>query len=70
MPSPHAFIVRLPSGTEYWYAEEIPAVGETVSHFGNRYLVLSAAPSDDDRIVITLADEETTVDSVAGSPLT
>ena len=69
MPSPHALIARLPSGTEYWYAEVVPEVGEIVTHFGTRYLVLSAEPSEDDRIVITLADEEITTDSVASSPL-
>ncbi|TML22188.1 MAG: hypothetical protein E6G11_05595 [Actinobacteria bacterium] len=70
MPAPHALIVRLPSGTEYWYAEEVPEVGEIVSHFGTRYLVLSAEPSENERIVITLAAEvDITADPVASSPL-
>ena len=70
MPSQHALIVRLPSGTEYWYAEEVPVVGEKVSHYGQRYVVLAAEPIEDERIVITLADEEVTADPITQSPLT
>lgn len=69
MPSPHSLIVRLPSGTEYWYVEEVPPVGEIVTHYGKRYVVLSAEPDEDDRIVITLAEDEITADPIAGSPL-
>ena len=70
MSSPHALIVRLPSGTEYWYAQEVPAVGEVVAHFGTRYVVVSADPSDDERVVITLEEDEVTADPPAKSPLT
>ena len=70
MPAPYALIVRLPSGTEYWYAQDVPEVGEIVSHFGTRYLVLSCDPSDDDRVVVTLAEEAVTAAQIASSPLT
>lgn len=70
MSSPYALIVRLPSGTEYWYAQEVPAVGEIVSHFGTRYFVLSCESSDDERVVVTLAEEEVTAGEIASSPLT
>jgi hypothetical protein len=69
MTSTNSLIVRLPSGTEYWYAAEVPGVGETVSRFGRSYIVLSVAPSDNERVVITLADEELSTDAVASSPL-
>lgn len=70
MSGPHALIVRLPSGTEYWYAQEVPDVGEIVSHFGTRYVVLTCEPSEDNRMVVTLAEEEATASEVASSPLT
>jgi Lon protease-like protein len=70
MASPHSLIVRLPSGTEYWYAEELPEPGETVSHFGTAYHVCSVEQTGDDRFVITLAEEEVSTDTVASSPLT
>jgi hypothetical protein len=70
LASPHALIVRLPSGTEYWYAEEVPEIGEVVSQYGKRYLVQSAEPSEDERIVITLTEEESTGDPLIQSPLT
>jgi hypothetical protein len=53
----HPLIVRLPRGTEYWYAQEVPQVGEGVSHLGTRYVVVSCEPSEDDRVVVTLAEE-------------
>jgi hypothetical protein len=70
VPGPHALIVRLPSGTEYWYAHAVPEVGEIVSHFGTRYVVLACEPSEDRRTVVTLAEEEVTASEVASSPLT
>ena len=70
MTSPHALIVRLPSGTEYWYAEEVPEVGEVVTQYGKRYVVLSTEPSEDERVVITLTEEEPTGDPLLESPLT
>lgn len=70
LSSLYALIVRLPSGTEYWYAEEVPEVGETVSRYGKRYQVLSAEPGEDDRVVITLTEEEPTGDPLIQSPLT
>jgi hypothetical protein len=69
MSSPYALIVRLPSGTEYWYAQEVPEVGEIVSHFGTRYSVLSCEPCEDERVLVTLAEEEVTVHEIASSPL-
>jgi hypothetical protein len=30
MSTPHTLVVRLPSGTEDWYAAEIPEAGEIV----------------------------------------
>lgn len=69
MTSPHALIVRMPSGTEYWYVEDVPDVGDIVSYHGTRYVVLSSKPSDDERIVITLEEEELTTDRVVKSPL-
>jgi hypothetical protein len=68
MPEPHALIVRLPSATEYWYAHEVPEVGEIVSHFGTRYVVLACEPSEDRRMVVTLAEEEAAAAEVSGSP--
>ena len=65
MTSSQSLIVRLPSGTEYWYAAEVPEVGETVFHFGRSYVVLSAEPSENERVVITLADPEVPTDTVA-----
>ena len=70
MPSPHALIVRLPAGTEYWYAQEVPDVGEIVTRHGTRYVVLSCEPSEDSRMVVTLAEEEVAAREAAGSPLT
>ena len=71
LSSPHALIVRLPSGTEYWYADDVPEVGERVAQYGKRYLVLAAEPSEDERIVITLTEEEEpTADPLIESPLT
>lgn len=69
MPGPHALIVRLPSATEYWYAQEVPEVGEIVSHFGTNYVVLTREPSEDQRMVITLAEEAKAAE-LATSPLT
>jgi hypothetical protein len=59
----HPLIVRLPRGTEYWYAQEVPQVGEGVSHFGTRYVVVSCEPSEDDRVVVTLAEETSGADA-------
>jgi hypothetical protein len=70
MPGPHALVVRLPSGTEYWYAQEVPEVGEFVSRFGTRYVVLACEPAEDERTVVTLAEEEVTAIPLASSPLT
>ena len=70
MPAPHALVVRLPSGTEYWYAQEVPDVGEVVSRFGTRYVVLSCEPSDDSRTIVTLAEEEVVASGAVSSPLT
>jgi hypothetical protein len=70
MTSLHTLIVRLPWGTEYWYGGDAPEFGETVIHNGKRYLVVSAEPSEDGRIVITLAEEEIAADPIVGSPLT
>jgi hypothetical protein len=70
MSAPHALIVRLPSGTEYWYAQEVPDVGEIVSRFGTRYVVLACEPSEDSRTVVTLAEEDVTASELTGSALT
>jgi hypothetical protein len=70
MTGPHALIVRLPSGTEYWYAQEVPDIGEIVSHFGTRYVVLACDPTEDARMVVTLAEEEVTVSEVTSTALT
>jgi hypothetical protein len=70
MSKPHALIVRLPSGTEYWYAQEVPEEGEIVSHYGTRYLVLASEPAEDGRVVVTLVEEEVTAVELAISPLT
>lgn len=70
VPSPHALIVRLPSGNEYWFAEDVPAVGEIVTHYGRRYVVLSAEPIEEERVVVTLAEEEVRAEPIAKSPLT
>jgi hypothetical protein len=70
MPGPHALIVRLPSGTEYWYAQEVPDVGEIVSHFGTKYVVLTCEPAEDNRTVVTLTEEDVTESGMIGSPLT
>ena len=70
MSAPHALIVRLPTGTEYWYSQEVPEVGEIVSRLGTRYVVLSCEPSEDSRMVVTLAEEEVAAREAASSPLT
>ena len=62
--------MRLPAGTEYWYAQEVPQIGEIVSHFGTRYVVVSCEPIEDDRVVVTLAEEVAPTAEVATSPLT
>ena len=70
MTRSHALIVRLPSGTEYWYAQEVPEVGEIVSRFGTSYVVLACEPAEDERTVVTLAAEELTAIPAVASPLT
>jgi hypothetical protein len=63
--SPYALIVRLPSGREYWYTEDVPEVGETVAHAGARYVVVSREPEETDRFVLTLEEEQITGDPIA-----
>jgi hypothetical protein len=67
--SPFALIVRLPSGREYWYTEDVPEVGETVAHAGARFVVVSCEPEAADRFVVTLEEEETTGDPIAATPV-
>jgi hypothetical protein len=66
--SPYALIVRLPSGREYWWTEQVPLVGENVSHAGSHYVVVSCEPEDDDRFVLTLEQHEVTGDPIAVRP--
>ena len=54
--SPYALIVRLPSGGEYWWTENLPVVGDTVSHAGSQYLVVGCEPEEEGRFVLTLQD--------------
>jgi len=63
MPNRHALIVRLPSGTEYWY-RDVPEVGAALTYLGTSYVVVSTEPGEDDRIVVTLAADEAS-DTVA-----
>ncbi len=70
MTGSHALIVRLPSGTEFWYAQEVPEVGEIVSRFGTRYVVLAIETAEDERAVVTLAEEEVTASTAASPQLT
>lgn len=49
----HVLLVRLPSGTEYWYVERSPDVGETMTRGATTYVVLSSE-SADGRTVVTL----------------
>jgi hypothetical protein len=68
MPDRHALIVRLPSGTEYWYSN-VPEVGAALTYLGTRYVVVSTEPGEDERIVVTLAVEEPS-DTIAHRSLT
>jgi hypothetical protein len=65
--SSDALIVRLPSGTEYWYAAKVPEVGDSIFRRGIRYVVTSCERSDDDRPVVTL-EIEAPVEAVPASP--
>ena len=65
MTTPHALVVRLPSGTEYWYAQEVPEVGEFVAHLGTRYVVVTCDESEEERVVVTLAPA---AEAIAASP--
>jgi hypothetical protein len=65
--SSDALIVRLPSGTEFWYAAKVPEVGDAIFRRGIRYVVTSSERSDDDRPVVTL-EIEAPVDAVPVSP--
>jgi hypothetical protein len=63
--SPYALIVRLPTGREYWYTDNVPEVGETVVHTGAHYRVVACDPDDGDRFVLTLEEHEVTGDPIA-----
>jgi hypothetical protein len=70
MPEGHALTVRLPSGTEYWYAQEVPEAGDFVSRLGTRYVVVSREPADEQQTVVTLAEESAPAGEVAAGALT
>jgi hypothetical protein len=55
--SPYALTVRLPSGREYWYTQNVPEVGEAVSYKGVRYVVVSCEKADDERLILTFEEE-------------
>jgi len=63
--STHSLIVRLPSGTEYWFAASVPEVGDTILRSGARYVVTACEPSDDARVVVTLDEEDVSAHSPA-----
>lgn len=67
--SPQTLTVRLPSGSEYWFTDNVPAVGESLSHAGARYLVVSCENEGDDRFVVTLKAEEDRDQETAASPI-
>lgn len=68
--STHSLIVRLPSGTEYWFAASVPEVGDTILRSGARYVVTACERSDDERFVVTLDDQDVSAHSLAAtSPL-
>jgi hypothetical protein len=50
----YAVIARLPTHTEYWYADTIPATGTQFLHRGERYQVLSCEDIGRSRFVIRL----------------
>jgi hypothetical protein len=53
-----AVTVRLPSRTEYWYTENLPQPGTTMSYCGGTYLVVSCEEVDGSGYVLRLAEPE------------
>jgi hypothetical protein len=54
--SSYSVIVRLPSGTEYWYAEKTPELGDTIVRGGRTFVVTASERAEEDRIVVTLEE--------------
>jgi hypothetical protein len=51
-----AFTVRLATGTEYWYSEHRPAVGESIAHLGRTYVVTRVADEGGELLVVTVEE--------------
>jgi TolB-like protein len=66
----YSLIVRTPRGTEYWYADALPDVGEVIERRGVRYVV-ARCDSDEDRliVVVTLAERGEDVPVLADGAL-
>lgn len=64
----HSIIVRLPSGTEYWYAAKPPEVGDSIFRRGTQYVVTSCDESEDKRLVVTLEETNGAPDSLPAHP--
>lgn len=52
--SGQSLTVRFPTQTEFWYSENVPAVGDVVERNGSRYVVTSSEKAGDERYVVTL----------------
>jgi hypothetical protein len=64
----YSIIVRLPSGTEYWYAAKPPEVGDSILRHGTQYVVTACDESDDQRLVVTLEETVGILDSHPAHP--
>jgi hypothetical protein len=51
-----AFTVRLATGTEYWYSEHRPTVGETIAHLGRTYVVTRVAEEGGEPRVVVVEE--------------
>jgi hypothetical protein len=67
MPS-FSVIVRLPSGTEYWYAEKTPEVGDTLVRSGKTFVVTACEEAQEERLVVTLEEAPMDAPSLPVSP--
>jgi hypothetical protein len=45
--------VRLETGTEYWYSEQVPRDGDTIHRLGREYVV-TRVDADGEHVVVTV----------------
>ena len=55
MPA-RTYVVRFPTGTEHWFGEFAPKIGDVVARRGTRYVV-EGIREEDGEVVITLEEE-------------